>query len=44
MLVRADESRFTDAKTFAAIKDGLIGAQAGTTPFYTAVYRRPRRQ
>src|SRR3954471_12858839 len=38
MLVRADESRFTDAKTFAAFKDGLIGAQAGTTPFYTAVY------
>jgi polar amino acid transport system substrate-binding protein len=38
MLVRGDESRFTDAKTFAALKDGLIGAQAGTTPFYTAVY------
>lgn len=38
MLVRADESRFTDAKTFAAFKDGLVGAQPGTTPFYTAVY------
>lgn len=38
MLVRGDESRFTDAKTFADFKDGLIGAQAGTTPFYTAVY------
>jgi polar amino acid transport system substrate-binding protein len=38
MLVRGDESRFTDAKTFGAFKDGLIGAQPGTTPFYTAVY------
>lgn len=38
MLVRGDEKRFTDAKTFGAFKDGLIGAQAGTTPFYTAVY------
>jgi len=38
MLVRADEDRFTDAASFAAIEDGLIGAQAGTTPFYTAVY------
>ena len=38
MLVRGDESRFTDAKSFAAFKDGLVGAQAGTTPFYTAVY------
>jgi polar amino acid transport system substrate-binding protein len=38
MLVRGDEDRFTDAKTFAAFKDGLIGAQAGTSPFYTAVY------
>ncbi|TIQ51847.1 MAG: transporter substrate-binding domain-containing protein, partial [Mesorhizobium sp.] len=35
MLVRGDEKRFADAKTFAAFKDGLIGAQAGTTPFYT---------
>ncbi len=38
MLVRADEERFTNAEEFAAIEDGLIGAQAGTTPFYTAVY------
>ncbi|MCU0829997.1 MAG: transporter substrate-binding domain-containing protein [Rhizobiaceae bacterium] len=38
MLVRGDETRFSDAKTFAAFADGLIGAQAGTTPFYTAVY------
>ena len=38
MLVRGDESRFTDAKSFAGLKDGLIGAQPGTTPFYTAVY------
>ena len=38
MLVRADEQRFSTAEEFAAIDDGLIGAQAGTTPFYTAVY------
>ena len=38
MLVRGDESRFTDAKTFGEFKDGLVGAQPGTTPFYTAVY------
>lgn len=38
MLVRGDETRFTDAKTFAEFKDGLVGAQPGTTPFYTAVY------
>jgi polar amino acid transport system substrate-binding protein len=38
MLVRADEKRFADAKTFGANKDLLIGAQAGTTNFYTAVY------
>jgi len=38
MLVRADEDRFTSAEEFAALEDGLIGAQAGTTPFYTAVY------
>src|SRR5215213_277868 len=29
MLVRGDESRFADAKAFAGLKDGLIGAQAG---------------
>jgi polar amino acid transport system substrate-binding protein len=38
MLVRGDESRFTDAKTFGAFADGLVGAQPGTSPFYTAVY------
>lgn len=38
MLVRADEERFEDAAGFAALDDGLIGAQAGTTPFYVAVY------
>ncbi len=38
MMVRGDESRFTDAKTFGADDKLLIGAQAGTTPFYTAVY------
>lgn len=38
MLVRADEDRFTDAPGFAAIDDGLVGAQPGTTPFYVAVY------
>lgn len=38
MLVRADEGRFANGEEFAALEDGLIGAQAGTTPFYTAVY------
>ncbi|MBR0557706.1 basic amino acid ABC transporter substrate-binding protein [Ciceribacter sp. L1K23] len=38
MLVRGDESRFTDAKSFADNADLLVGAQPGTTPFYTAVY------
>lgn len=38
MLVRGDETRFSDAKTFGEFKDGLVGAQPGTTPFYTAVY------
>ena len=38
MLVRGDEARFADAKTFGAFTEGLVGAQAGTTPFYTAVY------
>ena len=38
MLVRGDENRFTDAKSFSAFKTGLIASQAGTTPFYTAVY------
>tara|TARA_R110002020_G_scaffold21095_22_gene71707 strand:- start:935 stop:1738 length:804 start_codon:yes stop_codon:yes gene_type:complete len=38
MLVRADETRFTDATSFAAGADLLVGAQAGTTNFYVAVY------
>jgi polar amino acid transport system substrate-binding protein len=38
MLVRAEEDRFADAKSFAANEDLLVGAQAGTTNFYTAVY------
>ncbi|MFB9949781.1 transporter substrate-binding domain-containing protein [Rhizobium puerariae] len=38
MLVRGDEKRFTDARSFAGIENGLIGAQPGTSPFYTAVY------
>jgi polar amino acid transport system substrate-binding protein len=38
MLVRADETRFDDDDTFAADPDLLVGAQAGTTNFYTAVY------
>ncbi|MBJ7537991.1 transporter substrate-binding domain-containing protein [Marinomonas transparens] len=38
MLVRADENRFYDAKTFAANDDLQFGAQPGTTNFYVAVY------
>jgi len=38
MLVRAEEDRFSDGPGFAAFDDGLVGAQAGTTPFYVAVY------
>jgi polar amino acid transport system substrate-binding protein len=38
MLVRADEKRFSDPKTFAANPKLLVGAQAGTTNFYSAVY------
>lgn len=38
MLVRANEDRFTDAKSFAAKEEHLVGAQAGTTNFYVAVY------
>ncbi|WP_371823968.1 transporter substrate-binding domain-containing protein [Phyllobacterium sp. 628] len=37
MLVRGDEKRFSDAKSFGQIKDGLVGAQPGTTNFYVAV-------
>ena len=38
MLVRADEKRFAEEKAFAANPKLLIGAQAGTTNFYSAVY------
>ena len=38
MLVRADEKRFSDPASFAADPKLLIGAQAGTTNFYSAVY------
>jgi polar amino acid transport system substrate-binding protein len=38
MLVRADEDRFTDAASFAADEELLVGAQSGTTNFYVAVY------
>lgn len=37
MLVRADETRFDDDDTFAAQENLLVGAQAGTTSYYTAV-------
>lgn len=38
MLVRGDESRFADAKSFAENADLLMAAQPGTTPFYVGVY------
>ncbi len=38
MLVRSEEDRFADSKSFAAVEDALVGAQPGTTPFYVAVY------
>ena len=38
MLVRADETRFEGAQAFAADENLLVGAQAGTTNFYVAVY------
>jgi polar amino acid transport system substrate-binding protein len=38
MLVRADEDRFTTGAEFAADPNLLIGSQAGTSGFYTAVY------
>lgn len=38
MLVRGDETRFTDPKGFAGNDKLLVGAQAGTSPFYVAVY------
>jgi polar amino acid transport system substrate-binding protein len=38
MLVRGDESRFTDAASFKDNAELLIAAQPGTTPFYVSVY------
>ncbi len=38
LLVRADEARFANAEELGANPELLIGAQPGTTPFYTAVY------
>ena len=38
MLVRGDETRFSDATGFAADADLLMAAQPGTTPFYVGVY------
>ncbi|MEX1660270.1 transporter substrate-binding domain-containing protein [Thioclava sp. 15-R06ZXC-3] len=38
MLVRGDESRFENAKGFAADPKLLMAAQPGTTPFYVGVY------
>ena len=38
MLVRGDESRFTDKASFAANPELLMAAQPGTTPFYVGVY------
>jgi polar amino acid transport system substrate-binding protein len=38
MMVRGDETRFTDAASFAADDSLLMAAQPGTTPFYVGVY------
>jgi len=38
MLVRKEETRFSNAKDFGANPKLLIGSQAGTTNFYAAVY------
>ena len=38
MLVRADEARFATPQDFAADAALLVGAQAGTSGFYTAIY------
>ncbi len=38
MMVRGDEDRFVDAKSFASDSDLLMAAQPGTTPFYVGVY------
>ncbi|MDQ0394944.1 transporter substrate-binding domain-containing protein [Labrys monachus] len=37
MLVRANENRFTDAKSFAADPKLFVGAQAGTTNYFVSV-------
>jgi polar amino acid transport system substrate-binding protein len=37
MLVRADENRFSDAKSFSTNPKLLVGAQTGTTNFYVSV-------
>lgn len=38
MMVRADETRFTDKATFGANADLTMAAQPGTTPFFVGVY------
>ena len=38
MMVRRDKDRFTDAASFVANPDLLVGAQPGTAPFHTGVY------
>lgn len=38
MIVRGDETRFTDAASFAADPELLVSAQPGTSPFYAAIY------
>jgi polar amino acid transport system substrate-binding protein len=38
MMVRGDETRFTDGPSFAANPELLMAAQPGTTPFYVGVY------
>jgi polar amino acid transport system substrate-binding protein len=37
LLVRSDETRFTDSKSFVANKDLKFGAQPGTTSYFSAV-------
>ena len=38
MIARGDETRFTDAASFAALPEMLVSAQPGTSPFYAAIY------
>ncbi len=38
MMVRGDETRFSNAEEFATNDDLLMAAQPGTTPFYVGVY------